>query len=99
MAIVAVSIAPLGTQEPGVSSYVAAAQRVLDKYPELTYRMDPMFTTIQGDLRQIFSVIAEMHDAVAAEGAVRLSSVIKVDDRRDKETSMDEKVERVRKQL
>lgn len=99
MAIVSVSIAPLGTGEPGVSTYVARALQVLKKYPQLQYRLDPMFTTIQGDLREIFSAIAEMHDAVIGAGAVRLSTVIKVDDRRDKESSMENKVESVEAKL
>jgi len=35
--------------------------------------------------------IIRMHDAVAAMGAGRISSVIKVDDRRDKVVTMEEK--------
>ena len=99
MAIVAVSVTPIGTGEPGVSRYVAAATRVLAAYPNLTYRLDPMFTTIQGDLREIFAAIADMHEAVARAGAVRISSVIKVDDRRDKTVAMEEKVRSVQRHL
>lgn len=99
MAIVAVSIAPLGTGDTSVSAFVAAAHRVLQKHPDLTYRLDPMFTTIQGDLRQIFSVIAEMHEAVANMGALRISTVIKIDDRRDKEAPMESKVQTVQELL
>lgn len=99
MAIVSVSIAPLGTTTPSVSEYVAAAQQVLQKYSELTFRLDPMFTTIQGDLPTIFAAIHEMHEAMVQHGAVRLSTVIKIDDRRDKESPMDEKVARVREHL
>src|SRR5690606_28746847 len=43
--------------ETSVSRYVAAAEKVLREYPNLRYRLDPMFTTIDGDLREIF----EMH--------------------------------------
>jgi len=99
VAIVAVSITPIGTGEPSVSRFVAAAQRVLARYPGLTYRLDPMFTTIQGDLREVFAAIADMHDAVAEAGSVRISSVIKVDDRRDKEVPMEEKVRSVERHL
>src|SRR5690606_31501710 len=64
MAIVSVSVAPLGTGEPSVSRFVAAALKVLEKYPDLEYRLDPMFTTIQGDLPRIFQAIVDMHEAV-----------------------------------
>src|SRR5690606_31089673 len=99
MAIVAVSIAPIGTGETSVSRYVAAAGKVLREYPNLRYRLDPMFTTIEGDLREIFECIIRMHDAVAAMGAGRISSVIKVDDRRDKVVTMEEKVQSVMQHL
>lgn len=99
MAIVAVSVAPLGTGEASVSRFVAEAKRVLDNYPDLEHRLDPMFTTIQGDLPRIFQAILDMHEAVAAMGAVRISSVIKVDDRRDSNVPMAEKVQTVERLL
>lgn len=99
MAIVAVSIAPLGTGETSVSAYVAKAEAVLKQYPRLRYRLDPMFTTIQGELKEIFAAIADMHEAVAEAGAVRISSVIKIDDRRDKEVPMEQKITSVEEKL
>lgn len=99
MAMVAVSIAPIGTGETSVSRYVAAAEKVLREYPNLRYRLDPMFTTIEGDLREIFECIIRMHDAVAAMGAGRISSVIKIDDRRDKTATMEDKIKAVEAQL
>lgn len=99
MAIAAVSVAPLGTGEPGVSPFVAEAIKVLDKYPDLEYRLEPMFTTIQGDLRRIFEAVAAMHEAVATMGAVRISTVIKIDDRRDENVPMAEKVRAVERLL
>lgn len=95
MAIVAVSVAPLGTGTASVSKYVAAAERVLRDDGRVRYRLDPMFTTIEGELPVIFEIIEKMHEAVFALGAVRVSTVIKVDDRRDKEVRMEEKVEAV----
>ncbi len=97
MAIVAVSVAPLGTGETGVSAFVAEAERVLQRYPDLEYRLEPMFTTIQGDLGRIFAAIEDMHEAVIAMGAQRISTVIKIDDRRDKSSSMEEKIAAVQR--
>ncbi|SIS73388.1 MTH1187 family thiamine-binding protein [Alicyclobacillus vulcanalis] len=99
MAMVAVSISPIGTGETSVSHFVAEAQRVLARYPDLQYRLDPMFTTIEGDLPTIFAAIHEMHEALVAMGAKRLSTVIKIDDRRDVYHSMDEKVSAVMAKL
>ncbi|MBX5437780.1 MAG: MTH1187 family thiamine-binding protein [Alicyclobacillaceae bacterium] len=99
MAIVAVSIVPVGTGSTSVSEYVAEAQKVLERHPHLKYRLDPMFTNIEGDLRDIFTAIADMHDALAAKGLRRFSTVVKIDDRRDGGHTMEEKVAAVEEKL
>ncbi|MDI3297560.1 MAG: MTH1187 family thiamine-binding protein [Bacillota bacterium] len=101
MAIVAVSIAPLGTGETSVSRFVAAAERVLQEEapPGVRYRLDPMFTTLEGDLATIFRLVQRMEEAVVAEGARRVDMVIKVDDRRDRPSSMEAKVRSVEEKL
>lgn len=82
MAVVEISVAPLGTGQPGVSSYVAGALRVLQQ-SGLNYQLNPMGTVIEGDLDEIFSVLREMHESPFMQGAERVSTLIKIDDRRD----------------
>ena len=102
MAIVAVSISPTGsTAEEGVSvsRYVARALDVVRSQDDIRYRLDPMFTTLEGDLDAIFALIRRMQEAVFEAGAVRVGTVLKIDDRRDREVTMDEKVQSVEEQL
>jgi uncharacterized protein (TIGR00106 family) len=102
MAIVAVSIAPTGgTSEPGVSvsRYVARALEVVRAQEAVRYRLDSMFTTLEGDIDEIFALIRRMQEAVFEAGAVRVGTVIKIDDRRDRGASMEEKVQSVERQL
>jgi uncharacterized protein (TIGR00106 family) len=98
VAIVAVSISPVGAGT-SVSRHVAAALRVLRGQDRVRWRLDPMFTTLEGDLDEIFALIRRMQEAVFAEGAERVSSVIKVDDRRDRAAHMEEKVRAVEREL
>lgn len=91
MAIVAVSISPVGIGV-SVSRYVAAAHRVLRAQNRIEYRLDPMFTNLEGDLDEILRLIRDMQEAVFAAGAERVGTVIKIDERRDRSTSMAEKV-------
>jgi uncharacterized protein (TIGR00106 family) len=98
MAIVAVSIAPVG-EGVGVSEFVAAALRVLQEQSAVAYQTDPMFTTLDGDLDEIFALIRRMQEAVFDLGAERVGTVIKVDDRRDREVRMSEKVASVERRL
>ncbi len=98
MAIVAVSISPVG-DGVSVSRHVAEALRVLKGQTRVRFRLDPMFTTLDGDLDEIFSLIRQMQEAVFTAGAVRLGTVIKIDDRRDRAVSMDDKVTSVQQRL
>lgn len=92
----AVSVTPVGSQSPSVSSYVAAAERVLRAAGDVGYELGPMFTSIEGDLTRILQLVEAMQEAVFAAGAQRVSTVIKVDERRDRDTSMAHKIEAVR---
>lgn len=98
MAIVAVSISPVGVGV-GVSRHVAAALRVAKAQSDVRYRLDPMFTTLEGDLDAIFPLIRRMQEAVFAAGAERVSTVIKVDDRRDRAVRMEDKVRSVEDEI
>ncbi len=98
MAIVAVSIAP-GGEQTSVGAFVAEAIRVLEQQDAVRWELGAMFTTLEGDLDAIFRLIREMQEAVFAKGAARVATVIKIDDRRDKEATMAGKMESVRASL
>ncbi|MBO2518755.1 MULTISPECIES: MTH1187 family thiamine-binding protein [Limnochorda] len=99
MAIAAVSITPLGTGTTSVAPYVAAAERALREEPGLRVELNAMFTLLEGDLDAIFRAIRRAQEAVVEAGAQRVSTVIKIDDRRDRVATMEEKVARVEQLL
>jgi uncharacterized protein (TIGR00106 family) len=98
MAIVAVSIAPVGVGT-SVSQYVAAAEKVLREKKNIKSHLGPMFTTLEGDLDEILTTIREMQEAVFNLGAERVSTTIKIDDRRDKPSTMEDKLAAVMRRL
>lgn len=85
MAIVEVSIAPLGTRSPSISDYVAACHDVLQSFPDIQWQLTPMGTVLEGELPRILDVILKMHEVPFTKGAVRVSTIVKIDDRRDKQ--------------
>jgi uncharacterized protein (TIGR00106 family) len=91
VAIAAVSIAPIGAGA-SVARHVAAALRVLQGQTRVRWRLDPMFTTLEGELPEILALVERMQEAVFAAGAVRVSTVLKIDERRDRAARMEEKV-------
>lgn len=102
MAIVAVSISPVG-EGTSVSRHVAEALRVLREQERIRWELGPMFTTLEGELPEIFDLLLRMREAVFAAGAERVAMVIKTDERRDlpagRGATMESKVRRVRELL
>jgi uncharacterized protein (TIGR00106 family) len=98
MAIAAVSISPIGLGT-SVSRYVAAALDVARAQDRVRYRLDPMFTTLEGELGDIYALVRSMQEAVFAAGAERVSTVLKIDDRRDRPVRMEDQVSVVVKLL
>jgi uncharacterized protein (TIGR00106 family) len=98
MAIAAVSISPVGVG-PSVSRYVSAALRVARAQDRVRWRLDPMFTTLEGELGDIFALVAAMQQAVFDAGAERVATVLKIDERRDRAARMEDKLRVVEEQL
>lgn len=93
-----VSVIPVGTGDTGISHYIAACLELLDGREDLSYRLTPMGTVIEGSLKTIMEVIRQMHEIPFHKGASRVVTVIKIDDRRDKPSTMAGKIESVLKQ-
>jgi uncharacterized protein (TIGR00106 family) len=99
MAIAEVSVVPLGTKTPSVSQYVARAVKVLEREKNIKYEITAMGTIIEGDLDTILAVVKKMHEATFGEAIARVSTTVKIDDRRDKAQSMKAKLDSLKKKL
>ncbi|QKE72086.1 MTH1187 family thiamine-binding protein [Arthrobacter citreus] len=100
MAIIDVSIVPIGTETPSVSAYVANIHKVLEKYEgEVKYQLTPMNTIIEGELPLLLKVVQEMHEVPFANGISRVATTIRIDDRRDKKSTMEGKLASVKAKL
>lgn len=95
----AFSVAPATTDDPdgSVSAAVAEAIRVVRK-SAVPYRLDSMFTTLEGEWEECMPVIKAACDAVAATSP-RVSLVVKADLRPGRSGQMDAKVARVEERL
>ena len=92
MIIASLSISPLG-KSTSVSAYVKTVIEILKK-EHVKFQTNPMATVIETkDIETLFQVIQKAHLAVAEQGADRIITEIKIDDRRDKEASMESKLD------
>jgi len=97
MAIVEVSIVPVGTQTPSVSQYVARAVQMLQNEPDIKYELTAMGTIIEGDLERLLTLVGRMHQSAFDAGVMRVVTTVKIDERRDKASSISSKIEAVKK--
>jgi len=98
MAMVALSVTPIGTGSTSVGEYVAEAIRVVER-SGFPYERNAMHPVVEGNLEAILQLIPAIHEACFARGARRVSTVVKIDDRRDAPASIAEKVRSVRARL
>lgn len=100
---VEVAIDPIGTASTSESDFIASAERVLmhavSQGVDVNFKIGPMSTTLEGEFYQMLSLIAQMHEASFEEGAKRVISTIRIDDRRDKQTDLQHQVDVVEQKL
>ncbi len=94
MAVVELSIVPIGVESTSLSSYVAQALKVL-KQSSLKHELTAMGTIISGDLDEVLKVARQMHESCFSAGAQRVLTQIRIDDRRDKIGSPEQKIQSV----
>ncbi len=96
-AIVDLCVVPLGVGV-SVSQYVAACERIL-KDAGLKTQLHAYGTNVEGEWDAVFSAIKQCHETVHAMGAPRISTVIKLGTRVDREQTMADKVRSVEEKL
>jgi uncharacterized protein (TIGR00106 family) len=95
--IIDLCVVPMGVGV-SVSEYVAACQQVLEE-AGLSYRMHAYGTNVEGEWDDVFAAVKRCHEAVHKMGVPRISTSLKVGTRVDREQTMADKIESVRKKL
>jgi uncharacterized protein (TIGR00106 family) len=91
------TIIPIGVGV-SLSKYVAACEKVLEK-TDLRYELHANGTNIEGEWDAVIAAIKSCHERLHEMGVPRISTVIKIGTRIDKEQKMKNKVESVRTKL
>ena len=96
MAIMEISVVPIGTGSTSIAQSIARAVRVA-RESGLDVRVMPMGTVIEGNTDQLMALAARMHGSVLGEGVARVVTSVRIDERTDKEEHIDERVPAVEK--
>ncbi|BDZ69702.1 MTH1187 family thiamine-binding protein [Methanobacterium petrolearium] len=93
------TIIPLGTSGTSLSNYVAVAIAALDE-TGIKYQLSGMGTLLEAETPdELFDAIKIAHEAVLSAGVDRVVTSVNIDDRRDRDRTMTDKIRSVEKKL
>ena len=97
-AIMEISVVPTGKDGASLGDTMVHMLQVAERHG-ISYELNAMGTVMEGDLDALLRVARDMHNACFEMGYPRVITLIKLDDRRDKDLSMKHKVESVEAKL
>jgi uncharacterized protein (TIGR00106 family) len=99
MATAELTVIGLGRADPSAGEYIAEIQRRLAAQDRVRFELHAMGTDLEGSTEDILALAAELHRVPFELGLPRVYTVLKLDERRDKEQSLADKVRSVEDRL
>lgn len=96
MALMQISVIPLGTGSTSVSDFVAEVQTMLAA-STLSFSLTDMATIVEGDTAELLAIAAKIHELPYTMGVQRVLTTLSIDDRRDKDVHLGDKIKSVQK--
>jgi uncharacterized protein (TIGR00106 family) len=91
------SVVPLGVGV-SLSEYVAACERILSE-AGLQTRLHAHGTNVEGDWDTFFAAVKTCHQTLHEMGAPRVSTIIRVGTRTDRDQTLEDKIQSVESRL
>uniref|UniRef100_A4SCU3 Thiamine-binding protein domain-containing protein n=2 Tax=Chlorobium phaeovibrioides TaxID=1094 RepID=A4SCU3_CHLPM len=98
MALMDISVIPLDGGRSSYSGFVAELQAILEE-SGCRYCLNDMATTVEGPAQKLFELALMLHEHSFRAGGKRVYTVMKIDDRRDRNVALGEKVDSVMRKV
>ena len=99
MATAELTVIGLGRSDPSAGEYIAEIQRRLAAQDRVRFKLQAMGTELEGSTEDILAVVGELHRVPFEMGLPRVYSVLKLDERRDRGQTLEDKVHSVERRL
>jgi uncharacterized protein (TIGR00106 family) len=99
MATADLTVIALGRPDASASAYIAAIQRRLAAQDRVRYVLHAMGTSLEGSTEDVLDLVKELHAVPFELGVPRVYTVLKLDERRDREQTLADKVASVERLL
>ena len=95
-----ISLYPIATKTTSASFYIARAIETIQNMDNLKFEINSMGTILESDdIDVIYQATKKMTEAVHNLGIDRVEIIIKIDSRKDKHLSMNEKINSIKKYM
>lgn len=98
MALMQITVIPMGTGETGVSAYIAEIERFL-QVKGVEHSLHDMGTIVAGTTSELFALAHEIHRLPFTKGAKRVITHVTIDERTDADRTLGEKKQSVLRRL
>lgn len=98
MAIMEISVVPLGLGHPSLGDHIAAVVKYLES-ENIPHELTDMGTLVYGQPAALLRVATALHELPFKLGVQRVLTHISLDDRRDKEVLLGDKKKSVQRRL
>jgi uncharacterized protein (TIGR00106 family) len=99
MATAELTIIGLGRADASASRYLAEVQRRLAAQDRVRWELHAMGTNLEGETADVLALVGELHEVPFSLGLPRVYTVLKLDERRDKPSTLRGKVSSVHRAL
>lgn len=90
---------PIGREGASLGDILVEVRRRLEAQDRVRFEMHAMGTSLEGEAADIFALAADLHQVPFSTGVPRVYTILKVDQRSDREQSLADKVESVERRL
>ena len=98
MALMEIIVVPVGTSSSSIGDFIAGVENELLK-EDVDHRLTDMGTIIEGDIEELLPLAVKLHKVPFQRGVRRVLTTITIDDRRDKQVKLNDKIESVQARL
>lgn len=99
MATADITVLPIGREGASVGDVLVEVRRRLEGQDRVRFQMHAMGTSLEGSVEDIFALAAELHEVPFSSGIPRVYTILKVDQRSDREQSLADKLDSVERRL
>ena len=98
MALMQINVLPVGSASASVGEFVADIIATFDEQG-VKYKLTDMGTVVEGEVESLLGLAVRVHELPFQKGEERVVTQIVIDDRRDREVAIGDKVSSVERRL